>query len=154
MNSEMIIRPLQSSEDLVSAYYLISHLHPSLLESDFLSRLKQQCISDSYHFIGLFPNLLTPQINAPQQLLALAGYRFASRLSVGKYLYLADLVSDPRFQGKGYGKFLLNHIEQIAIVNDCKQICLDAGLQRQGAHRFYKSQGFEVIYHHFSKNLS
>jgi GNAT superfamily N-acetyltransferase len=148
-----MIRELKSQAEFDEAYELICHLHPKLSKADFLSRLELQRNANGYVLLGLYQNLNINNQEPTSRLVALAGYRLASSLSLGTYLYLGDLVTNHTCQGQGLGGKMLRHLELIAKDAGCSQIHLDAGVQRFDAHRFYARQGFNIVFHHFAKDI-
>ena len=62
----------------------------------------------------------------------------------GRRLYVDDLVSDEARRSSGFGKQLLNWLEQRAIELCCDVLALDSGVQRSGAHKFYFREGMSV----------
>lgn len=49
----------------------------------------------------------------------------------------------PEYQGKGYGRLLLNHAISYAKKQKFKKICLDTRKQFSAAQHLYKSSGFQ-----------
>ncbi len=93
-------------------------------------------------------------ITQDNQVVAYMGLRFMTTLAWGKILYIDDLVSHPSYREKGFAQQLLSHAEKLALDNDCDQIHLDSGYQRQDAHRLYLNNKFNLTSHHFSKTLT
>ena len=148
-----MIHELNTPSELNEAYGLIRHLHPKLGKADFISRLGLQRNDHGYVLLGLFQDLNPTDQKQPSSLAVLAGYRLASSLSLGTYFYLGDLVTNPTCQGQGLAGQMLRYLEAIARDAGCRQIHLDAGVERFGAHRFYAKQGFNIVFHHFAKEL-
>lgn len=57
--------------------------------------------------------------------------------------YLSIIVIDPNLQGKGYGKKLLNIIENLAIEKLMKKIILEVRKDNYSAIKFYLSMGYK-----------
>jgi len=72
---------------------------------------------------------------------------------VGNLGHVDELIVDDSVRGKGYGKFLLEKITQIAMENNCKRIELDSAFHRESAHNFYENSGYENRAYLFSKVL-
>lgn len=64
----------------------------------------------------------------------ISGYKTSSRQYRSRGLWV-----DPKFQGLGHGRFLLNHIEQVAKAEGCKVIWT---MPRLPAWGFYQKCGF------------
>lgn len=63
----------------------------------------------------------------------------------GSYVRLLAFVIDELQRGKGVGKKLINAVEEWAVEQGANSIILSSGNrdERKGAHRFYKSLGYE-----------
>ncbi|MDW4163910.1 GNAT family N-acetyltransferase [Staphylococcus saprophyticus] len=73
----------------------------------------------------------------------------------GEYMRILAFVINSNYRGKGYGTLLLKESETLANLLGCKAITLNSGnrIDRDNAHSFYKSNGFEKKSSGFSKNL-
>ena len=61
----------------------------------------------------------------------------------GKYLVIHALVVEPKHQGKGYGKQILNMCEKIAIDEGYKSIRLDVFPENSVAVKLYENNDYE-----------
>lgn len=73
----------------------------------------------------------------------------------GEYIRLLAFVINSNYREKGYGTLLLKESEILATELGCKTITLNSGSseERDNAHSFYKSNGFENKSFGFSKGL-
>ncbi|UXS60537.1 GNAT family N-acetyltransferase [Staphylococcus ureilyticus] len=73
----------------------------------------------------------------------------------GEYMRLLAFVINSSYRGKGYGTLLLKESEILATQLGCKAITLNSGNreERDNAHSFYKSNGFENKSLGFSKSI-
>jgi GNAT superfamily N-acetyltransferase len=85
---------------------------------------------------------------------AVAGYRFAESLAWGRYLYVDDLVTDEAVRSRGDGRLLLDWLVKEATRAGCRELHLDSGVQRHGAHRFYLRERMDIVAYHFKLDLS
>ncbi len=85
--------------------------------------------------------------------LGCATYRFQTRLSFGRMVYVDDLVTNEDARSRGVGAALLDWIEVEARANGATQCVLDSGTQRVRAHRFYFRQGYAITAFNFKKPL-
>ncbi|SDB92876.1 Acetyltransferase (GNAT) family protein [Raineyella antarctica] len=81
------------------------------------------------------------------------GWRLVATTSVGRKLYVDDLVTDDSARSRGIGSALLAHAEEIARRSGCAVLDLDSGVQRHGAHRFYLRERMDITSYHFVKRL-
>jgi GNAT superfamily N-acetyltransferase len=71
----------------------------------------------------------------------------------GRKLYVDDLVTDQAKRSQGVGSALLTYLENKARSLGCESLCLDSGVQRDQAHKFYFREGFIVTSFSFKKKL-
>jgi GNAT superfamily N-acetyltransferase len=74
-------------------------------------------------------------------------------LATGKTMYVDDLVADEARRSRGYGKMLLDWLQQRARAEGCETFSLDSGTHRQEAHAFYFRERMRVTSFHFAKKL-
>jgi GNAT superfamily N-acetyltransferase len=84
------------------------------------------------------------------EIVCVAGFVVGTKLAWGKHLYVDDLVTAERHRSTGAGKRMLDWLKAHALALGCRQLELDSGVQRFGAHRFYLREGFDISSHHFS----
>lgn len=63
--------------------------------------------------------------------------------SFGLVGYIDDVVVDPNYRGKGYGKALSLHCLKVATEKKCKRVELTSRPSRVEANQLYQSLGFE-----------
>lgn len=71
----------------------------------------------------------------------------------GIVAYDYGMIVNEKNRGQGIGRCLIDKACQIAKELGCKRFELDSGFQREGAHKFYESLGFEKRAYLFSKIL-
>ena len=139
----LIIKRMESDEDIYKSFDVMSQLRPHLKENEFINIIKQQ-FKGRYQLVAVLSN---------NKVLALAGFRINENLAWGKFLYIDDLVTDQAQRSAGYGKMLLDWLKKEAINNQCSQLHLDSGVQRKDAHKFYNREGMSFASHHYSIQL-
>lgn len=72
----------------------------------------------------------------------------------GNTCYLSSLITAEEKRGKGYGRFMIDHVKIIAKEKACKAIILDSGFPREKAHQFYEQYGFTKSCYGFDLELS
>ncbi|MFF9018361.1 GNAT family N-acetyltransferase [Streptomyces sp. NPDC014870] len=82
-----------------------------------------------------------------------AGWRIVDNTSSIRKLYVDDLVTAAGARSTGVGHALLAHLEEHARVAGCRELNLDSGTQRTGAHRFYLRERLDIVAFHFTKEL-
>ncbi|MEO7001043.1 MAG: GNAT family N-acetyltransferase [Ktedonobacterales bacterium] len=148
----MRVRELDAGETYL-AYLALRELRParSQLRSPevFVNWINTQQRPEGYRLVAAFDDAEGAATTA----VAAAGFRFLHTLAWGAYLYVDDLVTLPQYRGQGHAHALLQWIEQEAERLGCEQLHLDSGSQRHTAHRFYLNHGFDIIAHHFKRDL-
>jgi GNAT superfamily N-acetyltransferase len=83
----------------------------------------------------------------------LAGWRVVDTTHVVRKLYVDDLVTDAAHRSRGIGAALLDHLEVRGAALGCRFLELDSGVQREGAHRFYRRVGMRDDSLHFRRPI-
>ncbi len=84
---------------------------------------------------------------------ALAVFRCYRNTYDGYRFYIDDLVTDPDARSEGHGATVLGWCEALARARGCTYLCLDSGVQRARAHRFYFREGMAITAYNFRKEL-
>ncbi len=64
---------------------------------------------------------------------------------------IEDVVVDEKHRSKGFGKEMMQYAIDLCRQNFCYKVSLSSNLQRESAHRFYESLGFQK--HGFSYQI-
>jgi len=90
-----------------------------------------------------------------EEAVAVAGFRVGHMLSRGRHLYVDDLSTLPGARRRGYGRELLDWLDEEARREECDRFHLDSGVEanRQDAHRLYFNTGLRISAYHFSRPL-
>ena len=134
---------VKSEIDLHRCYPIMAQLRLSYSEEEFIVQVKKQ-MQAGYQLVC---------VQSDGEICAVAGYRYLENLAWGKFLYVDDLITDNVQRSKGYGKYLFEWLIKEAKSNDCRELHLDSGVQRDEAHRFYKREGLVHSSHHFQITL-
>ena len=132
-----------SPDEIEQCFSVMSQLRPHLKSDNFIAQIEQQ------RQLGYRLAYITEE----EEIMGVAGFKLATSLSWGKYLYVADLVVDENHRSKYYGEMLFKWLIQYAKDNSCQQLHLDSGVQRFAAHRFYFRQKMSITGHHFALQL-
>jgi len=136
----MQIRELTLKE-LYVAYDVLSQLRTNLSYEEFEDLIYDMRSMD-YKMMGIFEKEL---------LICYAGVAIQTNLYHKRHLYIFDLVTSSEFRSQGYGKKMLEYLEDYAKIGMCTSIVLSSGLQREQAHSFYEIHGFEKKSYVFQK---
>jgi GNAT superfamily N-acetyltransferase len=139
-----MIKKMLSDGDIMMTYPVMSQLRTHVGEKEYVDRVKRQHGAAGYEIAALFDD---------GQVRCVAGYRISECLSWGKFLYVDDLVSDQSARSKDYGKRMMEWLLAEAKKNTCKELHLDSGVQRHGAHRFYLRERMDITCYHFALKI-
>ena len=127
----MQIRELDLKE-LDTVYEVVSQLRNELSYKEFEDLIYDMRHME-YKMIGIFEK---------EKLITYAGVAIQTNLYHKRHLYVFDLVTDEKLRGQGYGKMMLEYLQDYSRVGMCENIVLSSGFAREEAHRFYESNGF------------
>jgi len=133
----------QSPEEIRLCFPVMSLLRPQLGEQEFVSRVQVQQ-TQGFQLVAAEDG---------GQVVAVAGFRILEVLATGRTLYVDDLVTDDTRRSRGYGKAMLDWLQDYAREQGCETFSLDSGTHRQEAHAFYFRERMRVTSFHFAKKL-
>jgi len=122
-------------EEILATHDVMLQLRPSLPPTEYLPTARRIMQADGYRLATLYEKGRARTV---------AGYRFMEMLHCGKILYVDDLNTDEAHRSRACGKALLDWLKAEAIENDCAQLHLDSGVQREDTHRFYFREGLTI----------
>jgi len=140
----MKIKTIKSDLDIEACAPILGQLRPHLTKAKLLSQIKFQIKNFGYN--------LTFIVNE-KNVKAVIGYRITCFLAWGKVLYIDDLITDIHSKQKGFGGALLDWAFEEAKRQECDQVHLDSGYQRNDAHRLYLNKKMLIGCHHFYKEI-
>lgn len=136
---------LATQDNEIQKCFAVMHeLRPHLQESEFVERVKSMQ-ADGYQLAFL---------ESDGEVVSVAGFRIATNLAMGKYLYVDDLVTAEKARSNGYGEVMLSWLKLVARDNACDVLHLDSGTHRKQAHKFYFREGLTISSFHFDMQLS
>ena len=130
-------------KELYTVYELLKQLRVDLSYDEFEDLIYDMRHMD-YKMIGMFEK---------ERLLSYAGVAVQTNLYHKRHLYIFDLVTDEAHRSQGYGKMMMEYLQDYAKMAACEHLVLSSGLQREDAHRFYESEGFEKKSYLFVKAI-
>ncbi len=138
----MTIIELCTEEELREAYPVMHELRTHLDEQQYLDLLKVM-IGRGYRLFAL---------REDGEIVALAGIEIGTNLYYGRHVWVYDLVTKAEARSKGYGRVLLEYVEDFARREGCACVALSSAFWRTGAHRFYEQHmGYERVSYVFKK---
>ena len=127
----MQIRELNLKE-LYTVYDVLSQLRVDLSYKEF-----EDLIYDMRHIEYKMFGIMQRD-----KLITYAGVSVVTNLYHKRHLYVYDLVTDEKYRCQGYAKKMFEYLNDYAKTCMCENIVLSSGFQREDAHKFYESNGF------------
>jgi GNAT superfamily N-acetyltransferase len=137
----------ETDAEIARCFAVMAHLRPHLAEAEFAGRVRAQQAQ------GYRLAFLEGQEEDQGAVVAVAGFRVMEMLATGRTLYVDDLVTDATRRSRGYGKAMLDWLQEHAREAGCETFSLDSGTHRQEAHAFYFRERMRVTSFHFAKPL-
>ena len=137
-------RNVVTDDEILSCFDVMVELRPHLRRDDFLMTVRSM-EKEGYQLAFIEDEGVAA---------AVAGYRIATNLFMGKHLYVDDLVTASHFRSKGYGEKMIEWLRNKAVDAGCNYLHLDSGTHRGQAHKFYFNQGLTIASYHFSQPLN
>ncbi len=128
----MEIRELTSDAEILDAFPLMAELRDRISSETFLGEVRLQ-EKDGYRLAGAF---------VEGRLVALVGYRPGRTLARGPHLFVDDLVTAKRIQGKGFGRAMMRYLGERARAAGFPRVYLDSRATAQG---FYERLGLTFL---------
>ena len=138
------IKLAETPEEVRATHGVMRQLRTHLDEAAYVAQVARQQTEDRYAVVALFDDGV---------IRAVAGFRIATALALGHYLYVDDLVSDATVRSHGYGAALLDWLCAHGKAHGCTSLHLDSGVQRHDAHRFYLRERMDIVFYHFRKSI-
>lgn len=134
----------ESVESMQRCHPVMVQLRPHLSLPDFTVQVQRQ-MQAGYHLV---------YAELSGCIISVAGYRISENLYSGRHLYIDDLVTDEARRSTGAGSALFDYLVHLGKEEGCKELHLDSGVQRFGAHRFYLAKRMDITLHHFAMKLT
>ncbi|WP_010632826.1 GNAT family N-acetyltransferase [Sporolactobacillus vineae] len=139
------IKELRNKEEWLSAYPVMHQLRVRLDETAYLEFVAEASRTEEYHLFALVAN---------GRIVSVTGFMPMTTLYYGKFVWVCDLVTDEAERSKGYGRKLLEFVQNWAADHHLETVALSSGLQRKEAHRFYQEKmDFDKVSYVFKKIL-
>ena len=137
------VKLAETDAEIEGCFRVMAQLRPNLVEAEFVARVRAQQ-AQGYRLAFLADD---------GAVVAVGGFRVMEVLASGRTLYVDDLITDEAQRSRGYGKAMLDWLEQYAREAGCATFSLDSGTHRQEAHAFYFREGMRVTSFHFAKKV-
>lgn len=137
---------LKTREEILQGFPVMNQLRTHLTPDSYLELVQEAQEKEGYKIFALLEDNSIVAVCGCQPMITL--------YYDGKYIWVCDLVTDENKRSNGYGRKLLEFVENWAKENDYKGVSLSSGLQRTSAHRFYEEKmGYDKVSYVFKKSL-
>jgi GNAT superfamily N-acetyltransferase len=137
---------LKTEEQIKEAYPVMKQLRTHLTEEAYTALVKDAREKDSYQLYAL---------KEAGEIKAVIGFKPMITLYYGHFVWVCDLVTDESSRSSGYGKKLLDFVQEWTEENKYTCVALSSGLNRSEAHRFYEEKmAYDKVSYVFKKDLS
>ena len=143
MSSQITISECRSDEERRDTFPVMHQLRPHLEEATYL-----ELIASLYEDGA---RLIAGRLEG--RIVGCAVFRSQFRLSIGRLIYIDDLVTDQNTRSSGVGAAMLDWIETEGRRLGANFLVLDSGTGRREAHRFYLRERFDITSFNFKKPL-
>lgn len=143
MHPTLTFQKLNSLEQMLPNWQLITQLNPSITEEIYRQHLPEM-VAHKYYQVVAYEG---------ETCVAVSGYWLLTKLYSGKYLEVDNFVVDKNHRNQGVGEQMMKWMEAEARANQCETIMLDADVENFNGHRFYYRQGFIARGFHYLKFL-
>jgi GNAT superfamily N-acetyltransferase len=138
------IQLLTTKEQMQPHLEVLQFLYPSLTAAQYDLELDLM-LPQQYGQLAVFDEA---------KCIAICGFWIGTKLWIGKYLELDNIVVDPAYRSRGVGELIFQTLEQKAKDEDCNMLALDSYTSNFQAHKFFYNQGFGPKGFHFVKLLN
>ena len=130
-------------EDFDSIIPFLEMLNNNTDKQILIERLNAMKESN-YKCVGVFDN---------EKLIGISGIWLLCKHYVGKHIEPDNVIVDPSYRGKKIGEMLMEWIHNYARENDYPISELNCYVANHRGHKFWISQGYEIIAYHMRKTL-
>ena len=130
-------------KELEEVYGVVKQLRSELTYKEFEDLIYDMRHMD-YKMLGIIED---------NTLITYAGVAIQTNFVHKRHLFVFDFVTDKYKRKKGYGKKMLEYLEDYARVAMCEKIVLTSSFEKEQAHKFYSAYGFTKKSFLFMKNV-
>lgn len=137
------LRVASTDKETLACFDVLKQLYPSLTQNILIDTIDHQS-KNSYKLLMAYDK---------EQVIAVVRFRIGYNFSIGKYIYVENMVVDEQYRSLGIGSQMLERIQEFGKTKKCKQIRLISSTTRHKAHKFYLNNGFDIKCYNFWKDI-
>ena len=131
------------ASDILTIIPLLSTLN-SKTPIELLRKRTKEMINQNYKCVGMYLG---------KELIGICGIWYMTRHYIGKSAELDHVIINPKLQGKGYGKMLIDWIMNEFKADGIEACELNAYIPNVRSHQFYEREDFKKYGYHFLRVL-
>ncbi|WP_202406401.1 GNAT family N-acetyltransferase [Pontibacillus yanchengensis] len=124
----MGVMELHNKKDWIKAFPIMKQLRNQLTQATYLTMMEEMK-QNGYRLFAY---------EEEGDIVALAGVIIDTCFAWGRYVWVHDLVTNEHVRSQGYGRRMLQFIEEWGKEQNCEQVALSSGLEKELAHQFYE----------------
>lgn len=142
--AEIIIKKLESKEEMLLAYPIIRQRYPHIDSAAYEKQLGEMIEMNDFKIVAAFFG---------DKIVGIAGYWILRMLYCGRYIQVSSFIVDEEKRGLGIGKKILDEIAKIGQELKCEKVVLDSYTENKRSHALYFKENFYIRGFHFMKDL-
>lgn len=132
------------AENLKSILPLAYTLNEGKFSMETLENRLTEMIPMGYQCIGVYDE---------GQLIGICGVWALNKLYAGKHVEADNVIIDPKYQGKGIGKLMMDFLAEYAREIGCATAEINCYAKNTRGKKFWESHGYEPLGYHMIKRL-
>lgn len=137
------LRVASTDKETIACFDVLKQLYPNLNQQILIDTIDHQS-KNSYKLLLAYDEDIVVSV---------VRFRIGYNFSIGKYIYVENMVTDELYRSQGIGSQMIRWIEEFAKDHQCKQIRLVSSTSRHQAHKFYLNNGFDIKCYNFWKDI-
>lgn len=133
-----------SNDNLEQIIPLVFALNDEKVSIELLKSRFNEMKYQNYECAGVFDGNI---------IIGVSGLWFCTRHYTGKSVELDHVYLKPEYRNKGIGKQFMDWIHSYVKEKGCNSMELNTYVQNYPSHKFYYTEGYEILGYHFLKQL-
>ncbi len=144
MEEQFEIRIIKTEAEIAQCWDVAFLLRPHLEKEKWVPTVLEMMQNEKFFIAGAFDR---------GRFVAFAGCRFMTSLHTGNMIYIDDLCTLDEYRGKGLATRLIDHVREIARLNNQDALVLDTDFTNNTAQKVYLKSGFKLAALHLASAL-
>ena len=141
----MHVKELNSIDEMLSFYHVISELYPKMTIKEYKAKLIEMT-PHNYKQAAIF--------DSQNKCIGISGFWIGNKLWCGKYMGLENIIIIQGNRSSGAGSILFEYLKEKALKIGCNIMTLDSYSTNFKAHKFFYNKEFAPKGFHFVSVLN